>query len=216
MSAARDAGRPFTCRAVLREALTATAPLPTAVQQHVDACSFCAARVRARTRLLPALRQRPPMPAVPVASLMSGVHERFLEHAESGPVGALLADAVPMPAVELRTSAWPEDLLASDVARRVAESPPAAGSVAWSRMRESILDRLADRVGTATASQRPARSRWWVGLVGTAVAAGVALAVLDHAPPEPPTITFHDISRLPTGGAFPAVDFAVVRHGVPR
>lgn len=206
----------FACRPMLREALAGDGPLPPDVQAHVDGCAFCAARVQARTRLLPLLRRRPEAADVPPQQVLDGVYERVVERAERGPVGRLLDEHLPVPA-ERAADAWPDALLDSPVAMRVAGTLPTPPRE-WARVRESILGQLADQAAPATLEPVPAvrRARVWIGLVGSAVAATVVLAVLAREPHEPPVITFQDIARLPVDGAIPAVDFAVVRYGATR
>jgi hypothetical protein len=197
----------FACRAALREALSTSAPLAAGVQAHVDNCAFCRARVAARMQLLPLLRQRPAMPA---GVSLERVHERVVELAESGPLGAALASAVPLPAADLGDACWPTPLLASDVAQRAIESPAAVGPLAWSRVRASILRHVAGDPA------RRRRRRWWIGVVGTAAAASLVLALARHGDRQPPSITFQDLTMLPAGAAVPSVDFAVVRYGATR
>lgn len=213
----------FACRAVLREALTTTGPLEATLRAHVETCAFCAARVRARDRLVPLLRRRPELPAGSAdATTRStiGVCERIVERAENGPLGRMLAGALPLPsavassdhpdAASGEPAGWPEALLESRIARQAAVAPPAVASTAWTRVRESILDEVAG------GQRRATRHHWWIGLLGTAVAAGIVLVVVQQQRPTPPSITFQDIADLPVGASIPSVDFAVVRRGATR
>ena len=205
-----------SCRSVLREALAAKGALAPVLQQHVDACAFCGARLRAAAMLRPALRQRPAMSAMSAGAMLEGIHERVVDRCERAPLGRLLADSVPPGSGQSAQDAWPEPLLQSGVAERIAEAAPEPGRLAWSRVRATILGRIAAEVASGPARQR-ARGRWWIGFVSTAVAAGVVLAVVGGGQrPEPPTIVIQDLSRLPAGGALPGVDFAVVRYGATR
>lgn len=225
----RDRSR-FACRAVLREALAPSGKLDAAQQEHLRLCTFCAARIRFQERLAPLLRQRPGLPTEASAKLSTGVHERIVERAENGPLGALLAGALPVPAAGVEQGAWPEALLESGLARRTVRALPVAGvggagdRVSWARVKESILlEAGLDRAGLARATDgmsRRTHRHWWLGLLGTAVAAGIVLVLAQQDRPEPPTIHFRDItalpSSLPAGASFPSVDFAVVRRGATR
>jgi len=221
----------FACRAVLREALAPSGKLDAALQEHLRLCTFCAARVQFQERLAPLLRQRPEVPTEALAKLSAGVHERIVERAENGPLGELLAGALPVPAAGVEQGAWPEALLESGLARRTVRALPVAGAdgaandrASWARVKQSILlEAGLDRAGVARANDgmpRRTHRHWWLGLIGTAVAAGIALVLAQQDRPEPPTIHFQDITALPSslsaGASFPSVDFAVVRRGATR
>lgn len=210
MTHANEPANRFACRAVLREALTTLGPLDAKVLEHVAACAFCRARVRARDHLLPLLRLRPQL-APDVANgaeVLDEVFERIVEDRERAPLGQLLAGAVPMPTPN--ATGWPEPLLESDLAQRTVSAPPAVAATSWARVRESILDEVAG------AQRRWARRHWLVGLLGTAMAAGIVLVVVCNDRPAPPSITFQDIASLPVGASVPSIDFAVVRRGATR
>lgn len=208
MSGSRSDNR-FACRAVLREVLTTNGPFEAPIQEHLDGCAFCAERLEARSRLVPLLKLRPSMPVEPIARQLEDVHERAIDAAELGPLGGLLTSAVPMPAADLETEAWPESLLAPWLERQVAAAP-AATPGAWPLVRASILQRLQT---TSSAARRRAR-QVWIGLAGAA-AVTVVLGLTWPRAAEPPRIVFQDITELPGGGA-PAVDFAVIRYGAAR
>lgn len=202
-------GGHFACRAVLREALTG-GPVDGALRAHLEQCSFCAARVRAGARLGSLLRQRPEVPTDALAAMSTRVHEAIVDGAEAGPLGRLLAGAVPPPPAGIDQHGWPEALLESEIARRTAGAPAANDQVSWSRVRSSILDQVVH------GRRRRTHRQWWIGLIGTAVAAGLALVLVSRDRSEPPTITFQDIAQLPSGASAPSVDFAIVRRGAPR
>jgi len=201
----------FACRAVLRDALSSSGPLDARLREHVDACSFCAARLQARDRLVPFLRQQPELPAEVKARLSGDVQERIVRRAENGPLGRLLAGGIPLPAADIpEQDGWLEPLLESRVARQVADLPPSVDASSWARVRSSILDQVAG------APRRRTRRHWWIGLIGTAVAAGIVLVVVRPDNGALPTITFRDIANLPVGASLPGVDFAVIRNGATR
>lgn len=204
----------FACRPFLREALTATGPLAPAIRAHLDGCEFCAARLQASARLVPHLRARPQMPAADVAPSAEDLWERIVARAEQSPLAAALAGPVPNPAAD---EVWPAALLESDVARRTVGAPAAVGAASWARVRSSILDQV------ASAHVRRLHRHWWLGLLGTAVAAGIVLVVVQGGAKEPPHIVFRDIASLPRAGSdlpggpsLPIVDFAVIRNGATR
>lgn len=197
-----------SCRAVLLEVLANEEPLRPGLQAHLEGCAFCMARWRAARALSPWLRQRPPVVAAP--DLLAGIYERAIEAAERAPAARLLASAVPPPATDLDAAAWPDSLLASDLAHDVITVPPAAGEVSWARVRTGILDQVAQRPGS------PRRRPWWIGVAGAAAVASLVFLVSREPSRPAPTITFQDLDRLPAGGALPGVDFAVVRYGATR
>lgn len=209
----------FACRPFLREALAAVEPLAPAVQAHVDGCAFCAGRLQASVRLSRHLRQRPRLQVSPVAAaqLAEAVWERIVEQAERTPLAAALVQEVPKPSAAHEV--WPEGLLESDLARRAVSAPAAVAPASWERVKTSILGQV------AVARVRRTHRHWWLGLLGTAVAAGVVLVVVVHGgAEEAPRIVFRDLASLPgvdSGGAnqpggMPVVDFAIIRHGAPR
>jgi hypothetical protein len=219
----------FACRAILREALTTSEPLGEELQAHVDVCAFCAARMQTRDRWVPLLQQRPELPvgsAGATASMMAGIYNRVVDRAENGPLGHLLAGAVP-PVVaseagggergsgDHANQGWPESLLESSIARQAAGAPPAVAPTSWTRVKDSILDEVASGLRRGTRHHRWS-GHWWLGLLGTALAAGVVVVLVQQERPAPPSITFQDIANLTVGSSIPSVDFAVVRRGATR
>lgn len=216
----------FACRAILRESLAADGALDPLLLAHVEQCAFCTARLQARDRLVPFLQQRAELPAAAKARLSDDVHERIVEHAEEGALGRLLAGGMHVPSAGMPSSVpqgsvppssvpqsggdWPERLLESRLARQVVSAPPMVAAASWARVRSSILDQVAG------APQRRSRRHWWIGLLGTAVAAGIVLVVTQQERGAVPTITIRDISSLPAGAAVPSIDFAVIRNGATR
>lgn len=200
-----------TCRPFLREILGG-AQLDAATMSHVAACAFCSARAVARERLLPALRQRPPMPAE-ARDLQAGIQARIVDGAERSPLGALLDAAMPvaMPADVADVgsdAAWSERLLQSETAPLSRTSPPSPSPMAWSRVRGQILGRIAAETVTSV------RRRWLLGVASAAAITFVLLATTrsDDAVPK---IVFRDLNAGDLA-ALGSIEFVVVRHGVPR
>lgn len=208
----RGLGGSLACRRALVEALSGSglsgSPWSAATRAHLDDCASCAAHVRVRDALLPALRTAPRFPAgVRPDELLASVRERIVESAETGPLGQRLVAALstPVPLPEAGTAGLPEvlpALLESEVAERTVRVPDSPGSIAWMRLRRAI----ADDARRAPALRRV--GRWAVAGVAAAVIAGFIL--ISEGTSTPPRIVFADIDQAPD------IDFAVLRRGAPR
>jgi len=197
------------CRTFLREALGGQAR-SAAVVEHLASCVFCRARVEARDRLVPALRQAPKLPAT-AGDLLAGVQARIVDQAEASPLGGVLDRAMPVALPEALAegeAGWPETLLESASARLSATSPPAPSPLAWSAVRGQILARV------AAGGSASVRRRWTLGAASAAAVVLVLLAT-SRGGEAPPNIVFRDLNagELASLGS---IEFVVVRHGVPR
>jgi len=210
------------CRALLREAFGGSRT--PALAEHLGQCAFCRARLAAGDRLAQAARERPRMPAPErFAAALEGVYERVVAACEVSSLGISLAAAPKAPApAELPT-------IDSELVRRTMTAPPMPAIADWTRVRAGILERSGNRdradavrpdvgreVQGSAHDARPSRraARVALGVVGSVAAATLVLAILverDRHPAKPvPEIQFADLD------AMPAVDFAVLRHGLER
>jgi hypothetical protein len=200
------------CRTLLRELLTGSGD--AAAREHAERCGDCAARLAARDRLASALRQRPQLPDEVQRALSSGrdllrelVHERAVENAQSSVLGRALAEAQPVPAPQVGD--WHDGLLVSRTAQRTGERPASASPLQWARVRQSILDSVAEQ---GVVKRRTARVRQGLafGVAAAAILGAVGLFLGQRPPTNVPTIVFRDVDTMP------GVDFAVVRYGAMR
>lgn len=189
------------CRAFLREGM----PEGGTWAEHLEGCSFCAARAAARRRVAAILREPvPPPAALHSVAFLDAIRTRIVEQCEQASLGSLLDEGMPVEPPGFVREAFPTGLLAAEVARDVlaARQPAAAG--AWADVRTRVLDDLA-----AHRLRRVARAKG-VALVGVAAAAIFCGIFFTEGTQTPPEIVITDIS------AMPAVDFspmAVLRHG---
>lgn len=203
------------CREALRDVASADAVA------HVEGCSFCAARERARSAIGEWASVRPAIPAALKSSAMlEGIYERAAEAAEAGPVGEWLeqAPAITPDAVAGEAAADAagrsvpslQDCLDTDVARTELlrdfvgapeNAPKQPDSQVWNGVCRSILD------GVASERVLQRQPRWRVLLVGAAAAAVIGLLSIQEDAPVQPTIAFVDMDRAPD------VAFANARYG---
>jgi len=202
------------CRLALRDSRTEES------QQHVAACSFCAARVKAADSLAGFAALRPEMPAaLQSEALLESIYDRVTESTPQSAVSEWLEQApVPSPAGE--DADW-------DVAREggregsgrekalgeFLRAPAQPDARVWSGVRRSILAEVASETGATGARESASKianlnlTNWRVLLAGAAAAAVIGLInVSDPAPVDPP-IVFADLDRAPD------VPFATVRYG---
>lgn len=191
---------PAECRTALADALVgADGP----VARHLAECAGCRQRLESARRLAAPLRQRPEAPAeLRSPALREGVYERIVAAAETGPLRRLV-EARPSPVAGAEQVHWP-DAVAGDAARRLVGAPEAPDAAVWERVRATIVADL------RSPAMVRSRRHWLLGLVGVAAAALVAAAILATASPAPPKIVFIDLQRMPD------LDFAVIRHGLPK
>jgi hypothetical protein len=194
----RDRGlRPFlsqACRAFLRAGAD-----DAAAAAHQEVCADCRLRMAGRASLQAALRVRPPVPVeLASAAFRDSIFERIIEQAEVGPLGAALERAMPISRVPDLSP--PTELGGEQLARNLFRQPAPPSSEAWASARRAIL------AETGVGSGR----RWWLGVGGIAAAAIICGLLLSDGTSEEPAIVFTDVSTMPS------VDFAVLRHGLPR
>jgi hypothetical protein len=199
------------CRSFLRQGLGDRSQLDPILRAHVDACSFCSARVTAKGRLKAAMsRPATPPPQLHSASFLDELRARIVEDSEASPYGRLLEREMPVAAPSIVEDAWPNDLLESDLGRRtMAMRDPATGPT-WARVRASVLEDVANRRfahhGSAT------RNRGWA-LAGVAVAAIICTWLVSEGAPAAPEIVITDVVAMPDLEISP---MTVLRHGELR
>ena len=191
--------RPFVsqaCRAFLRAGAE-----DAATAAHQDTCADCRLRMAGRASLQAALRVRPPVPTeLESASFRDSIFERIVEGAESGPLGSALERAMPLARSSVPDLSPPTEFGSEELARQLLKQPAPPSSEAWASARRAILAEAG--VGSGR--------RWWLGVGGIAAAAIICGLLLSDGTSEEPTIVFTDVSTMPS------VDFAVLRHGLPR
>lgn len=225
------------CRVVLREAIPSPVGSWSAeTTSHVEACVDCQARVRAAGRLATWLADAP-RPVLPEAmagrasEILDGIHERFVEAAESGPLGAwvLAADvAMPEAATDCAEAVVGDRAL---LASRLMTEPAAPVDAVWSQVRRSILDTVAlsssaqsslalDAVDAtadgARASARPSTVRWRILFAGAAASVAIGFfavasggfATGGSSPGDQLPFVVVDLGRAPD------MDYAVARFGL--
>lgn len=202
------------CRAALREVMSDPSKSSTgeqAVSEHIEACGFCSARVKARATLTKWASARPAVPAVLASpSVLDGIYERATEAVEQGPIGTWLEQAA-VSTTEVAASSdadpsflhdcLPESDSRIDLLSDFVRSPAQPDARVWSSVCRSILE--------VVASERVVRRQtgWRVLLVGAAAVAVVGLLAISEDVPVQPTITFADLDHAPD------VAFANVRYG---
>lgn len=205
---------PLACREFLREALAMDA-LSDQLAHHAQACASCGARWAARNQVRAKLRELPPAPALLRSrELLDRVHESIVQQSEAAPLGELLAGELTLAKSRPAQGAVEFPLQESALAARVTElsaasvSLPGPGNLAWQRMQNDLVGRI---------RAEAARRRYWpLGATLTVAAAAALLVLLTREPGLQRTngpaieIAFADLS------APPAVEFTVLRHGIPR
>jgi len=178
-------------------------PEASSAADHVAGCVSCRRHVLAAEALASALRQRPALPErLSSPAFLELIHERAIAQFEDG--GSLVTELARPAAPPLGADALsgPRGLLTTSVGALVGAAPPQPSAWAWERVRRSV------RAETL----RPARraTRWHLMLAATVAAtlAIGALLVLDRPTDRQPEIRFVEL------GTAPAVEFAVLRHGL--
>ena len=191
--------RPFVpqaCRAFLR-----AGPEDAAMAAHPETCADCRLRMAGRASLQAALRVRPPVPVeLASATLRDSIFERIVEQAEGGSLGTALEQAMPLSRSAVPDLSPPTAFGGEQLARQLFRQPSPPSSEAWASARRAILAEAG--VGSGR--------RWWLGAGGIAAAAIICGLLLSDGTSEEPAIVFTDVSTMPS------VDFAVLRHGLPR
>jgi hypothetical protein len=203
---------PASCRSSLQAHLdTRLAPAspvaPEALQaaEHTASCARCQGHVHAADVLASALRQRPAVPSqLSAPAFLEQVYERAVAKFEEG--GSLVTELARPAAPPLGAEALsgPRGLLESSVGALVGAAPPQPSAWAWEKVRRSV------RAETMRPAVRFTRRRL---LLATTVAATLAVGVFlvaDRPTDRGPEIRFVEL------GSAPAVEFAVLRHGLDR
>lgn len=197
------------CRASLQahlEGLRPASPVhPEASQaaDHVAGCEDCRHRVLAAEVLASALRRRPGSPdRLSSPAFLELIYERAIAQYEDG--GSVVSELArpAAPPLEADALSGPRGLLASSVGALVGAAPPQPSVWAWEKVRRSV------RAETLRPALRAPR---WRLLLAATVAAALAigvLLVLDRPNDRQREIRFVDL------GTAPAVEFAVLRHGL--
>lgn len=224
------------CRIALREAIPSRVGNSEEARKHVEACAACQARVHAGSRLATWLADAP-RPALPEAmagrasELLAGIHERVVQAAESGPLGAWVHAAhvaMPEAAADCAEAVVGDRAL---LASRLMTEPAAPADAVWSQVRRSILDTVAqssavdasdasDATGStasgARASARPSTVRWRILFAGAAASVAIGFfavasggfATGGNSPDEQLPFVLVDLGRAPD------MDYAVARFGL--
>ena len=180
---------------------------PDAVQSadHVATCASCRRHLQAADVLAGALRQRPAMPKeLSSPAFLEQVYERAVAMFEEG--GSLVAELArpTVPPRDVDPLSGPRGLLASSVGALVGTARTQPSAWAWEKVRRSV------RAETVRPAARFTRGRM---LIATTVAATLAVGVFlvtDRSSDPGPEIRFVEL------GSAPAVEFAVLRHGLGR
>jgi len=198
-----------SCRASLQAHLDSLL-LPSSVDPeaseaagHTAHCANCRRQVHAADVLASALRQRPALPdQLSSPAFLERVYERAVAQFEDG--GSLVAELArpAAPPLDAEALSGPRGLLASSVGALVGAAPPQPSAWAWEKVRRSV------RAETLRPAVRFTRRRL---MLATTVAATLAIGVFlvpDRPTDRRPEIRFVDL------GSAPAVEFAVLRHGL--
>lgn len=213
---------PASCRPSLQAHLDAgvaasssTAPETRQVAEHTAGCASCQRHVQAAGVLAEALRQRPVVPQeLASPDFLEQIYERAVARFEEA--GSLVTELARPAVLPLGAEALsgPQGLLASSVGALVGAEAPQPSAWAWEKIRRSLLAETSLR---AEAMRPPVLARRRVLLatvtLATTVAATLAVGVYLVAarpPARGPEIRFVEL------GSAPAVEFAVLRHGIDR
>lgn len=199
------------CRAVLRGAVLENSPLQT----HVDACELCREWLVRRAALQNVLAQPVKAPSESSsAAMLTSIRERIVQQCEDGPIGKALEASLPVAPLP-GDETWPDPLLESDLASRLATRPESVTAAArhrdWTSVRAAVLEEISGR-----SARRTVRYRTLAG-AGAGIAAALALCVLqlrEQPAPEQPVvftgIALIDIAALPDFGIAP---MSILRNG---
>jgi hypothetical protein len=182
-----------------------------AVAGHVAECAYCTARRAAAERLAVALRQPVAAPkALEGRAGLEGVYERIHAAAEGGPLGQLLAAAMPVvtPPTVVATAA--DDRPGPALLAAAAVQPPLPSSGQWAAVGARLR---AERKESRLHGRRLRVAG--VALASTAAAAIMAAFLISDGTRDEPAIVFVDTVAQPSA-TLPAADFSpfsVVRRG---
>lgn len=209
---------PASCRPSLQAHLDARVapassmtPEVRQAAEHTAGCASCRRHVHAAGVLADALRQRPAAPSqLASPAFLEQIYERVVtQFEEAGSLASELARPVALPQGAEALSG-PQGLLTSSVGALVGAEPPQPSAWAWEKVRRSLLAETSLPTETLRPSVRYGRRRV---LLAATVAATLAIGVIliaDRAPERSPEIRFVEL------GSAPAVEFAVLRHGLDR
>ncbi|MCA8951346.1 MAG: hypothetical protein KDE27_17695 [Planctomycetes bacterium] len=196
------------CRAMLRGAVPAADHVAA---DHVDGCAFCRDWLRRRAHLQELLAEPVPPPSeLRAAAMLDGVRERIVEACEEGPLGRVLARAMPVVGASPVGADWTGPELSPELAAGLRAVPIAAPE--WRQVRSAVLAGSVGAGGSVGAAlPRSSRSRW---LVATGFAAALVLSVVllrsRTSTPVVPEIDFADVGDLSTIGYSP---MSILRNG---
>lgn len=227
------------CRAALREIVPAKSQAASvdrsagdgsvgcsdAAKAHLAGCPDCQARVHASGRLAAwvAAAPRPIMPAAMsgrASELLERIHERVVERAESGPLGAWV-DAAHVAMPEAAEECGAEAVVGerARLASRLISGPPAPEAAVWSQVRQSILDTVAqagDAAAERTVALRSSNFRWLIMFAGAAASVAIGFLAISsggfatggNTADGQPQFVLVDLGRAPD------MDYAVARYGL--
>ena len=110
---------------------------------HAEQCAECAKQHSFQTRLGSLLSTRPISPELlRTTQFAEMLHERIIEAAASSSLGILVANRDSAP---IHSSAWPEALLESEVARSTISATPQPSPAMWAEVRHSIMAGVSER-----------------------------------------------------------------------
>ena len=193
------------CRKAMRFGFDRAAMTEEA-RRHVDACAFCADRLRAAAELGGWLRQRPERSGASPAEVLGGIYDRVVTQAEEGPVGEWLDTSIPVPSPADAQPTLDDVMLESPLADALVRPPVPPSPAVWEGVRRTILDDVA-----AERARRRRPIGWRILLAGVAASAVIGLISTAERGADAPTIVFTDFDRAPAD-----VEFAVVRYGSRR
>ena len=208
---------PVACRPSLQAHLDAgVAPASASASEsrqaaeHTAGCASCQRHVHAAGLLAEALRRRPAAPQqLASPDFLEQIYERAVAQFEE--VGSLVTELARPAALPSGAEALsgPGGLLASSVGALVGAEPPQPSAWAWEKVRRSL------RNETMRPVARFSRRRV---TLAAAVAATLAVGVFLVADSQ---LDRRQLDRVPEIrfvelGSAPAVEFAILRHGLDR
>ncbi|MBL8738943.1 MAG: hypothetical protein JNL12_21125 [Planctomycetes bacterium] len=214
---------PASCRSSLQAHLDAgvaasssIAPETGPAAEHTAGCASCQRHVQAAGVLAAALRKRPDVPQeLASPAFLEQIYERAVaEFEEAGSLVTELARPAVLPSGAEALSG-PQGLLSSSVGALVGAEAPQPSAWAWEKIRRSLLAETSLRAEAMRSPVRFTRRRVMLATLtlATTVAATLAVGVYlvgARPPARGPEIRFVEL------GSAPAVEFAVLRHGIDR
>lgn len=214
---------PASCRSCLQAHLDADVAASSSIAaetrqaaEHTAGCTSCQSHVQAAGVLAAALRQRPDVPQeLASPAFLEQIYERAVAQFEdAGSLVTELARPAVLP-LGAEVLSGPQGLLASSVGAIVGAEAPQPSAWAWEKIRRSLLAETSLRAESMRPPVRFARRRVMLATLtlATTVAATLAVGVYLVAarpPARGPEIRFVEL------GSAPAVEFAVLRHGIDR